>query len=95
MGTGFNGRKLLVVGGLFDGQGRPACVDAASGDGAGFPRRPRLDRAEEAYRRMKSGEAKFRMVLTMDRAGGPLPILESSGVPAAPGKGVIVSPYNL
>ncbi|MGE8687740.1 MAG: alcohol dehydrogenase catalytic domain-containing protein [Achromobacter sp.] len=30
-----------------------------------------LDRAEEAYRRMRSGEAKFRMVLTMDRADGP------------------------
>jgi len=31
-----------------------------------------LDRAEEAYRRMRSGEAKFRMVLTMDRADGPV-----------------------
>ena len=26
-----------------------------------------LERAEEAYARMKSGEAKFRMVLTMER----------------------------
>ncbi|MCY1553332.1 Aldehyde reductase Ahr [compost metagenome] len=27
-----------------------------------------LERAEEAYRRMRSGEVEFRMVLTMERA---------------------------